>query len=323
MSIIYDVPLKDANGNTIIPLIDGSSGESHTDAECTNAFLAYMADKCTLYGMTGTHYASPSGLTESSYSTPQDMLKLGVMVAQYPDACKIWSTPDRSFSVGGNHARTLAVVNNVISAVTTPISPYYKFLGGKGGSLAYSGDDYHRAEILYVEVAGQLVALSLMALGRVNYSNIFKSAKELADMMAAELSGTTPTEGANLQALVSGSGGYAACVVPAIPAAYENLCSPADLLTRAHSVSNAPTVSRYPASTSKTMTMLCALDYIEDTKKKTLAVKSSDISSGSGSTFYAGDTLTMYDALRIMMMESSNTMANAIARTVGGIILDS
>ena len=310
--MVYDI-----NGNVICDYDDNTS--SHTDAECLTAFLGYMAKKCTLYGMSGTYYASPSGLTQSSYSTPQDGLKLGTVVAANSQALDIWATPSRSFSILGDHARTLSVTNNVISAVATDLGTYYKFLGGKGGSLTYS--DYHRAQILLVEVEDKPVVLSLMALGQTNYNNIYKSAKELCDMVKASLDGTTPSAGTNLNALVSGSGGYAACLVPTAPGGYQNLETPAELIARTNSISASPTVSRYPASTSKTMTMLCALDYITNLHG-IVTVKTSDIASGSGSTFYDGDRLTMYDALRIMMMESSNTMANTIARIIGNKILD-
>lgn len=307
----------DINGNEICDYDE--SGQSHTDAECLTAFLGYMAKKCTLYGMSGTYYASPSGLTQSSYSTPQDALKLGVVVASNQRALDIWSTPSRSFSILGDNERTLSVTNNVISGLATDLGVYYDFLGGKGGSLIYS--DHHRAQILLVDVEGHPTVLSLMALGQTNYNNIYKSAKELCDMVKASLNGQTPSAGTNLTALVSGNGGYAGCLVPTASGGYANLYTPAKLIARDHSQSASPTVSRYPASTSKTMTMLCALDYITDIHAL-VRVKTSDIANGSGSTFYDGDKLTMYDALRIMMMESSNTLANTIARVIGNKILD-
>lgn len=307
----------DINGNEICDYEEG--GSSYTDSECLTAFLGYMAKKADLYGMTGTYYASPSGLTESSYSTPQDGLKLGVAVTCNKQALDIWATPNRSFSILGDHARTLSVTNNVISGSATDLGAYYDFLGGKGGSLIYS--NYHRAQILLVDILGHPVVLSLMALGQTNYNNIYKSAKELCDMVKASLNGQTPSAGTNLSALVSGSGGYCACLVPTASGGYQNLETPAELIARQHSQSASPTVSRYPASTSKTMTMLCALDYITNIHAM-VRVKSSDITSGSGSTFYDGDKMTMYDALRIMMMESSNTLANTIARGIGGKILE-
>ena len=96
--------------------------------------------------------------------------------------------------------------------------------------------------------------------------------------------------------------------------------SKAELLERENSVYNSQTASRYPASTSKAMTVLCALDYAYNLHE-TITVKTVDIDSGSGSTYYNGDKIVLEDALRMMMMESSNTLANAIAREIGRKIL--
>ena len=285
-------------------------GKTYSNRECMKAFLTYMDRKAADLGMTGTHYDSPSGLTQASYSTPQDGLRLGLEVAANPEAMKIWNTPSREFSIQGPNARTMSVKNNVISGVAKDLAPFYPFLGGKGGSLTYS--DHHRAQILLVEVKGRRVMLSLMALGKTNFDNIYKSAKELCDMMADLFDGKEPAEGPNLRALVAGQGGYAACAVP----------KGAGADGREYALSNSPAVSRYPASTSKVMTMLCALDFVKDAEATTVTVAQSDISGGSGSKVFEGDELTMRDALLIMMMESSNSLANTIARTVGRMILE-
>lgn len=307
---VYDI-----NGNVIC----GKVQPTYSDAQCTTAFLAYMASKAGLFGMTGTHYENPSGLTYDSYSTPQDELKLCVAVAADRIACDIWSTPSKSFSISGDHARTISVTNNVVGTYDTTLSSGgYKFLGGKGGSLSSSG--YERAAVLHVDVSGKTCAVALMAAGQTPYNNIDKSAKELCAMLASKIAGQTPSAGTNLTALVNGGGGYAGCVMPDIPGAYINLEAPAQLILRSDAVSGSPTASRKPASTTKTMTMLCALDYIAD-EYESVVVKTVDISSGSGSTFYDGDILTYYDALRIMMMESSNTLANTICRAIGERIL--
>ena len=289
-------------------LADGDKAYSNRD--CMKAFLSYMDGKARELGMTGTHYDSPSGLTQASYSTPQDGLKLGLAVTANPEAMDIWHTPSRDFPIKGPNARTIPVKNNVIPGMEKNVAPLYQFLGGKGGSLTYS--DHHRAQILLVEVKGRRVMLSLMALGKANFDNINKSAKELCDMMADLFDGKEPSEGPNLQALVEGQGGYSACVVP----------KGAGADGREYALSKSPAVSRYPASTSKVMTMLCALDFVKDTEALTVTVAKSDISSGSGSKFFEGDELTMHDALRIMMMESSNSLANTIGRTVGRMILE-
>jgi D-alanyl-D-alanine carboxypeptidase len=294
----------------------------YTDAQCTQAFVAYMAKKCSLFGMSGTFFKNPSGLTTDSYITPQDLAKLGIIVSSVPEALSIWGTPNSSFKIGGNNERTISVENNVIAGVGTHLDNNgYKFLGGKGGSYWTSGSaNWWRAGVDIVDIDGVSVVLALLAKGKTNYDNMYLSTKELCDMVSASLAGQTPVAGSNLTALVSGGGGYVACIAPDVPGAYVNLVAPSEFLSREHSISAATSISSLPASTTKTMTMLCALDYMEN-PYDLVTVKSVDISTGSGSTFYDGDILTMHDALRIMMMESSNTLANTIARETGRKIL--
>ena len=291
-----------------------------TDEQCVNAFLAYMAEKAALFGMTGTYYENPSGLTSSSYSTPRDEMKLGTVVATNPRACEIWSTPSRSFPIKGNNARTLTVTSNIIGGenATYLNENGYKFLGGKGGSLIRDG--YHKAAIYAVEIEEKTVLLGAMVTGQTAYNNAKYIYKEICDMVKAQINGQTPTAGTNLSAALSAGGGFATCIIPTNANLYQTQESPADLLSRTNSLSSAPTVSRIPASTTKAMTMLCALDFLKD-PFETVTVKTVDISSGSGSTFYDGDVINIMDALKIMMMESSNTLANTIARETGRKIL--
>lgn len=305
--------LYDKNGKVVCDYVGYNPDK--TDAASKTAFVAYMNIKAAKLGMAGTTYASPSGLSGNT-STPQDALKLGIAVCGNAEALKIWHTTDQSFTVYGSNERTISVANNVISGTAADLTPTYPLLGGKGGSLGTNV----RAQILLVEVEDKPTMLSLMGCGGTAFTNIFKSAKELADMVKAKLDGSTPTEGTNLAQLVTDGGGYAACVVPNIPGCYDHDYTAAAFIARADVISNTPAVSRQPASTSKVMTMLCALDFITNDRER-ITVKTADIESGSGSTFYNGDQLTMHDALRIMMMESSNTLANTIARSVGNKIL--
>ncbi len=299
-------------------LCDQTPSASFTDAQCTTAFVDFMAKKCTQFGMSGTTYVNPSGLTYNSASTPQDGMKLAVAVSSCAKALDVWSTKNRAFSVKGSHARTLNITNNVVELYGALDNNGYKFLGGKGGSLY--GNGYERANILLVDIDDKTVAISVMATGQTSYNNIVNSTKELCDMLSASLNGQTPTAGSNLTALVSAGGGYAACLVPNVPGAYLNFALPSELLSKEHSIYGNQTASRKPASTTKTMTMLCALEFLKD-PFETVQIKTVDISSGSGSTFYDGDVLNIMDALKIMMMESSNTLANTIARYTGQKIL--
>lgn len=83
-----------------------------------------------------------------------------------------------------------------------------------------------------------------------------------------------------------------------------------------------PTLRLRPASTIKTLTSLVAERNI-DNLDQLFTVTSDDIAGGSGNNLLEGDQITARDALYNLMVASSNTTANLIARSVGQIILDS
>lgn len=74
----------------------------------------------------------------------------------------------------------------------------------------------------------------------------------------------------------------------------------------------------YPASLTKLMTALLAVEKCADLTTP-IMITSADVRTGSGNYFFAGDTLTLHGALHALLIPSSNTMAEAIARTVGGL----
>lgn len=78
----------------------------------------------------------------------------------------------------------------------------------------------------------------------------------------------------------------------------------------------------HPASTTKVMSLITGLDWITDLHE-IVTIKSSDISSGSGSTYYDGDRLTLESVMFAMMLESSNTCTNTFARYCGKKMLNS
>lgn len=288
----------------------------YPDVNARTRFVSYMAEMCTKLGMSATTFANASGLTSESQTTPADMLKLAIAVAGNPLAMDVWSTRDRDFTVGGVNNRTISVTSNVYGA--EPSGASYKLLGGKGGTLNASsgGGKPRKARIAFYEVAGRPVAVSLMGQSTWASSNLVNCAQELCGMMETMLSGGTPTEGAYLAQLISEGGGYAAIPVPIGAGAYINAYSAAELLAHQDALSRNATAAQVPASTTKAMTMLCVLSIASDLNK-IVEVKAGDIQSGSGSAFVVGDRLTVIDALRIMMMESSNTLAETLGRIFG------
>ena len=297
-----------------------SRGESYSAPEARERFVAYMAEMCGKLGMNDTTFANASGLTADSTTTAADELKMALAVAGNPVACDIWSTQSRDFTIGGSHARTISVESNVFSDWLTETT--YRKLGGKGGTLEASGGGgkKRKAACVMHDISGIPVAISIIGPGDFIYSNIVNCTRELCGMMATKLAGGTPSEGTYLTQLISAGGGYAAVPVPVNARSYANTYDAEQILTRANALYNNEDVPNIPASTTKTMTMLCALSVMSDLQE-VISLITSDIKGGSGSTFYSGDKLTLIDALRIMMMESSNTLAECIGRIVGDRLL--
>lgn len=297
-------------------------GELYTAADASARFVAYMAEMCEKLGMDDTTFVNPSGMTSESISTAADELKMALAVAGNPVACDIWSSQSRDFVIGGSRARTISVTSNVFSDWLTETT--YRKLGGKGGSLEKTATTAlgvaRKAACVMHNISGIPVVLALIGKGDYTYSHMVECTRELCGMMATKLSGGTPSEGTHLTRLISDGGGYAALPVPVNAESYANTYDSAQILTRDNALYHNEAVENMPASTTKVMTMLCALSVMPDLHE-VIRVTGSDIKGGSGSTFYSGDRLTLIDALRIMMMESSNTLAECVGRIVGDRLL--
>lgn len=103
------------------------------------------------------------------------------------------------------------------------------------------------------------------------------------------------------------------CLLPDNPAMYEQY--QIEILWSQNS-----SVQSKPASTTKVMSLVTALPFIDDIKEKVTLV-SGDIESGSGNYFSAGDVLAIEDLIFGMMLPSSNTCAKTLAHYVGAKIL--
>ena len=293
------------------------------DRRYVKAFLAYVSDRVAAWGMSDTRLVNPSGLTVQSTSSPRDALKMGVEAMSHPILRDIWHTETQEFRIGGPRARTITVKNNDLSALPEGA---YSFLGGKGGSLfgEFVRNIKRRALIAAYEVREQPVLVAIMGDGDNLYQDIFTVAQELCAMLEAKMDGRTPGEGAKTKAMIADGGGYAATILPEHPGQTLRELTPAQLLAREDTVSHNADVVRMPASTSKVWTAYCALEIASDLEQ-IVEVRASDIpadTSSSGSKYYKSDQLRLIDALRIMMSESSNTMANLVARVCGKMLLD-
>ena len=75
-----------------------------------------------------------------------------------------------------------------------------------------------------------------------------------------------------------------------------------------------------PASMTKIMTGIVALNFCKG--NEIITIEATDMRAGSGDEVFVGDEFTLWDALVVMHLSSSNTLATAISRFVGNIILN-
>lgn len=69
------------------------------------------------------------------------------------------------------------------------------------------------------------------------------------------------------------------------------------------------------------MTAIIMLENIQDLNE-IFKIKLSDIVGGSGPIIFEGDEITYKDALFLMMLPSSNTIAKAVSRVIGHKLSD-
>jgi hypothetical protein len=142
--LVYAMMLVSSNTSAIafarvsgdkILTAQGDTGE-HTAAACQTAFLAEMAKKATLLGMTNSAFYSPSGRLITNQMTAKDMLRMTIEACSYPQIQKIWNKKSYTLEVGGTNARTLSLTTTVTDNALEAL--YYVF-GGKTGTLSLSG----------------------------------------------------------------------------------------------------------------------------------------------------------------------------------------
>lgn len=291
-------------------LVDGSIIARARDKvrlqTCRTAFLKRMEAKAKELGLAVSHYENASGLTKKSRTSAADLLKIGQAALANPDLAAIWAETNAVVRVSGPKARDVRLAHVYSSSPSmrkgfVALTSRYPFLGGKGGSLCYP-DLSVREHVFVTEVSGHKL---LIAISGQKY-NDDPCAVDLAicDKVAAELRGETPPVSPVLEALDKMGAGYA----------YRTLDGKVSFAS-----AHADEV-HVPASTSKIVTALCCLDVVKDLSE-TLTIRAIDITGGSGFTCYEGDVMTYRDALLAMMLPSSNTLAEAVATSVGERLL--
>ena len=259
-------------------------------------------EKVTALGMTAAYFQNASGLSLKSRISAADLLKLGEAAVANPTLARIWAATERTVELGGPHAR-----QEKVEHVYAKLEGYeafvrrYPFLGGKGGSICCDQLSV-RAHLIVTEVAGERILIALA--GQEAADDPFALDLEVCGLAEAMLAGMEPPSAPGLAALEKKLGGYAF----------------ASLDGRLRYESREAHRPQVPASATKILTALCALDVVKDISRK-LTLRSQDILGGSGYACFAGDEISFEDALYSMMLPSSNTMAESVATAAGALML--
>ena len=324
---------KNDSGDVFIGKLNDNFAEvglyNYPDNDCRTRFIQEMNTKAQLLGMTGTTFYDPAGNQPANYASPSqypeqwiiedinvmtamDALRLLIYASGIQHINDAWNIPTFTLNYkNGTTAKTATITSTVFYSSTYQSSinsllAIYDILGGKTGSYNISPISSNTLVIVAKsKTTGKVYAcVSFNTAAATASNNKFIDIKKALDYVDA--SGTAPS---------FSQGGCVITEMPTLtPSLYNRFGFTLDY-------DYGKTVEVYPASVSKVMTAILLCDNILDLNKM-VAVKGSDRQPPTGTNFVAGDTMRLREYLQCMLMESSNTSAQVIARVVGEKLLN-
>lgn len=281
-----------------------------SDEECLTQFMESINEKAAELNMTNSKFITPSGIAigkDTNITTAFDMSKLGIAMCQNNYLLSISSKSESQIiNLGGSNLRTMTV---------NPGTPFATFesllsdsscslLAGKGGSwngmysfLGLALSSNKDLIITFVHTSGQ---------------NHIKATAELIILANSILLGkSSPDDELTTSGVVSA---IACLYYPGLTLNYQ-IKNPNII----YSFNEEVVIN--PASTTKVLSALVALDYTSSPNTLVLTIKELDDVGYSGANLYLGEKLTLNDAMIDMLLPSSNTAAYAVGRTIGYSIL--
>lgn len=248
-----------------------------------------MQQKAKQFNMNNSFFANASGATTHSYSTSSDLLRLLSFACTKTEITNIWNLSNSTLEVNGKNCREVHISSQLTQNNRNKLLPY-QIDGLKSGSWNNS----HKALIMNCSSSFEDFMLSLMVNDTFCFNNIYSISKELCDYIKFQKIGSY------LDQFLNSGGSFS-------------------VKYNGKYISHNDSTKHLPASTTKLLTVLCALDYFSLTDK--ITIHEIDITSGSGSKFYNGDILSVEEALKGILLESSNTLAQALGRATGEKII--
>lgn len=252
-----------------------------------NKFVKYMNKTSKQIGMKSSRFQNPSGTSSYSFTTALDLSVLCEKAISYNLINKIWQKKSISVNIKGTNSRTINIKNIVFNNCDNNLKNF--LIGGKSGSL----NAKNKSHIFYLEINKEKHILAILAQDKISFQKIYTIAYEICTNSFSGVIGDFTNK------MLENSGGFI----------FKNINNGTCFFKNEN-------IRMIPASVTKILTAICVLESGINLNSN-VVISKSDISKGSGSKFLTGDIVTMTEALYIMIMESSNTMANAISRTVG------
>ena len=315
---IYKTLIK--GGNTSIPC---------TSDVARQTFYDEMMAEADAIGMTNTVYQSASGLATANVTTTNDTVKLGAKGMCYPEMVEIWSCKEKTVKTSGV-IRTITVNSTIVDhdGWADVMKTDYLLLGGKTGT--YGGRYNYCITLKAKDTQDIFTICTSSTTAETSTNNRHVYAKKLADiaklLRAAGEYGITNSDNIQnadcktavkeIEATMSGLLTNATVILtPQYGAAYDeqNILDGTD---KAFLYSLDGSTQFITASMTKIMTFYLTVKWIKDLDS-TFELLAEDVQTGSGPTLTGGEVFTFRDALYVLMLPSSNTIANCLARVVG------
>lgn len=250
-------------------------------------FVEKMNKKANSIGMSLSTFKNPSGLTEKGQlSTSYDLSLLTLHASANADIVRIWKKRQHSFHIKGDNAR-LMNINTTVN--NEKLNQHYAILGGKTGTVGF----IKNLSVLVYDNKNIYVVTLLKAKG-----NRFHQAKLIIDYLLNK----GPFDAIDTTA-------YTVLKYPSYNPYLFNYLEPEVL------ISNNETARNNPASLTKLLTLLTAFDYPLDLNTY-LVVEPEDMVEDNLNDIRVGDVIRLDDALHLMLLTSSNIMANLLSKHV-------
>lgn len=252
-----------------------------------NLFVEQMNKKAKDIGMSHSTFKNPTGLTEKGQlTTSYDVALLLLHASLNPIIVKIWKKEEYTVTVHGVNHRKIDIKNTVYK---NGLGDDYEIIGGKTGTLGF----IKNLSVL-IHAKEQIYLLTILKAKE----NRFKQAKMIMDNLLK--SGTKNQINANAYTVIQ------------YPSKHINLLKtfkPDSLISKNQ------TEKSNPASITKLLTIITALEYPVNLNDK-IKIQNEDITEDFLNSIIVDDVITLFDAFHLMLLSSSNILANAIARHI-------